>query len=239
MQKCTHRRTTWITGFSVPKWTPTYFHVQIFFELVKACHSQFRLHLSKQLSAQALHLKGNLGMQIELGTLKFCFWAQDWSKTEISIGGGALCCGCVGDLVVLHNSSVKYLGGCSNCWPGECDLIGVLGIGNSIALLQIQRVARELENPSCFGAPSGFFGWSGWGGVVHFGLLLWELQRNLQDGFVHLSCQLLVPTNFYLSNLNAFVSHSFNSEWLKPVQKVSGSRKAVEGYQHHDFEGLG
>jgi len=66
---------------------------------------------------------------------------------------------------VLHNSSVKYLGGCSNCWPGEYDLIGVLGIGNSIALLQIQRVVRKLEDPSCFGAPSGSFGWlGGWVG---------------------------------------------------------------------------
>jgi hypothetical protein len=47
----------------------------------------------------------------------------------------------------------------------EYDLIGVLGIGNSIALLQIQRVVRKLEDPSCFGAPSGSFGWlGGWVG---------------------------------------------------------------------------
>ena len=57
-------------------------------------------------------------LECRVGYFEICFWAQDWSETEISIGGGALCCGCVGDLVVLHNSRVKYLGGCSNCWTG-------------------------------------------------------------------------------------------------------------------------
>ena len=56
---------------------------------------------------------------------------------------------------------------------------------------------------------------------MHFGLILLELQRNLQDGFHHLSCQLLVPTNFYLSNLNAFVSNVFKFEWLKFVETCS------------------
>lgn len=121
---------------------------------------------------------------------------------------------------MLHNSSVKYLGGCSNCWPGESDLIGVLGIGSISALLQIQRVVRKLEDPSCFGGSSDFFEWSG-GAGGDFGLLLLELQRNLQDGFVHLSCQLLMSTNFYLSNLNAFFCHSFKFEWLKLVETCS------------------
>jgi hypothetical protein len=31
----------------------------------------------------------------------------------------------------------------------------------------------------------------------------------------------VVPTSFYLSNLNAFVSHSFKSEWLQLVEACS------------------
>lgn len=66
---------------------------------------------------------------------------------------------------MLQNSSVEYLGGCSNCWPGECDLIGVLGIGSISALLQFKGSSESLKILLALVAPLIFWvvrwGWRG------------------------------------------------------------------------------